>query len=79
MGKGTKVMRKSDGRKGVSTRDRDSDGEIKIRFDDDGSESRYINTSNVGTVAVTRPFSAGALHHARVVQRWADRHAHRQH
>ena len=47
MGKGTKVMRKSDGRKGVSTRDRDSDGEIKIRFDDDGSESGYINTSNV--------------------------------
>ena len=35
-GKGTTVMRKSDGRSGVSTMDRDSDGDIKIRFDDDG-------------------------------------------
>eukprot|EP01045_Picozoa_sp_COSAG04_P047726 COSAG04_NODE_17959_length_455_cov_0.710674_2_plen_103_part_01 len=26
---------------------RDGDGEIKIKFDNDGSESGYINTSNV--------------------------------
>eukprot|EP01045_Picozoa_sp_COSAG04_P046117 COSAG04_NODE_16524_length_496_cov_1.549118_1_plen_33_part_01 len=26
---------------------RDGDGDIKIKFDDDGSESGYINTSNV--------------------------------
>ena len=59
-GKGTKVKRKSDGRTGVSTRNRDSDGEIKIRFDDDGSESGYINTSNVWVLVTTTPSSTGA-------------------
>eukprot|EP01045_Picozoa_sp_COSAG04_P004561 COSAG04_NODE_200_length_20490_cov_33.582021_2_plen_3075_part_00 len=49
-GRGTKVKRKSDGRRGVSTMNRDSDGEIKIKFDDDGSESRYINTRHVWVV-----------------------------
>eukprot|EP01045_Picozoa_sp_COSAG04_P040337 COSAG04_NODE_11738_length_691_cov_2.081081_1_plen_167_part_10 len=46
-GKGTKVMRKSDGRRGVSTMDCDSDGEIKIKFDDDGSLSHYVKTGGV--------------------------------
>ena len=41
-GEGTEVVRKGDGRRGVSTRAADSDGDIKIRFDDDGSESGYI-------------------------------------
>ena len=41
---------KSDGRRGVSTRDRDGDGEIKVRFDDDGSESGYIRTDDVWAV-----------------------------
>ena len=51
-GKGTKVKRKSDRR--VSTMNRDSDGEIKIKFDDDGSESGYINTGNVWVLVTLR-------------------------
>ena len=57
-GRGTKVMRKSDGRGGVSTMDRDSDGEIRIRFDDDGSESSYINTRDVWALAASGPRAA---------------------
>eukprot|EP01045_Picozoa_sp_COSAG04_P025576 COSAG04_NODE_3382_length_2870_cov_2.066763_2_plen_112_part_00 len=37
----------------MSTRDRDGDGDIKIKFDNDGSESGYINTSNVWVLAQT--------------------------
>ena len=49
-GEGTAVMLKSDKTRGVSTMDRDDDGEILVRFDDDGSESDYINTDNVWVV-----------------------------
>ena len=51
---GTKVERKSDGRTGVSTMNRDGDGEIKIKFDSDGSESGYINTSDVCMLGAAR-------------------------
>ena len=50
-GKGTKVRRKSDGRCGVSTRDCDGDGDIKIKFDDGGSESGWIKTRDVLVVS----------------------------
>ena len=50
-GKGTPVMRKSDGRTGVSTMNRDSDGDIKIKFDDNGQESGYIKTRDVWVLA----------------------------
>eukprot|EP01045_Picozoa_sp_COSAG04_P011040 COSAG04_NODE_697_length_11055_cov_5.640471_8_plen_256_part_00 len=50
-GRGTRVALKSDGRSGVSTKNRDRDGEIKIKFDDDGSESSYISTSRVWVLA----------------------------
>ncbi len=46
-GEGTEVILKSDGRRGVSTMDRDRDGGIKVRFEDDGSESGYIKTDDV--------------------------------
>ena len=46
-GEGTVVMLKSDKRRGVSTTDRDGYGEIKVRFDDDGSESGVIKTDDV--------------------------------
>eukprot|EP01045_Picozoa_sp_COSAG04_P034944 COSAG04_NODE_7863_length_1055_cov_1.338912_2_plen_67_part_00 len=46
-GKGTKVLRKSDGRAGVSIMDRTSNGKIVICFDDDGSHSRRIHTGDV--------------------------------
>ena len=38
------MVRKSDGRAGVSTRDPDRDGEIKIRFDDDGGSGLVFKT-----------------------------------
>ena len=44
-GKGTAVMLKSDKRRGVSTKDRDDNGEIRVRFDD-GSED-WIKTDDV--------------------------------
>ena len=46
-GKGTKVVRKSDGRTGVSTMDHSEYGTIKIRFDDGGNQSDRIKTYNV--------------------------------
>ena len=46
-GEGTKVVRKSDCRAGVSTTDRSKYGTIEIRFDDDGSESDWISTGDV--------------------------------
>jgi hypothetical protein len=52
-GKGTPVIRKSDGRTGVSTMNRDSDGEIKIKFDDNGQESGYIKTHDVWVLATS--------------------------
>ena len=64
-GKGTKVVRKSDGRSGVSTRNHDSDGEIKIKFDDDGSESLSIQTNELCVAVAKRGrHSAGRAHRA---------------
>ena len=50
-GEGTVVMLKSDESRGVSTTDRDSAGEIKVRFDD-GSKSGYgwMKTDDVWAV-----------------------------
>ena len=45
-GKGTRVKRKEDGRIGVSNMNRDSDGDIKIKFGD-GSVSSYTKTRDV--------------------------------
>eukprot|EP01045_Picozoa_sp_COSAG04_P034289 COSAG04_NODE_7445_length_1127_cov_1.467899_1_plen_175_part_10 len=46
-GTNTKVMRKSDKRCGVSIRDADSDGDIKIKFNDNGSVSGWVKTRDV--------------------------------
>ena len=58
-GKGTKVMRKSDGRTGVSTMDRDSDGDIKMKFDDDGEISSYIKTRDVWVLPAAKMCQRG--------------------
>ena len=44
-GKGTAVVQRSDGRCGVSTQNEDT--YLRIRFDDDGSISDYVRTSDV--------------------------------
>ena len=51
-GKGTKVVRKSDGRAGDPTMGRDYYGQIAIRFDDDGSKSDFISTRDVWVLEV---------------------------
>eukprot|EP01045_Picozoa_sp_COSAG04_P005151 COSAG04_NODE_234_length_19155_cov_812.438707_7_plen_484_part_00 len=53
--KGTAVMLKSDKRRGVSTKDRDDNGEIRVRFDDDGSEKGWIKTDDVWAVDAKPP------------------------
>eukprot|EP01045_Picozoa_sp_COSAG04_P010975 COSAG04_NODE_691_length_11104_cov_6.949841_11_plen_272_part_00 len=63
-GEGTKVMVKSDRRRGVSTMAADGDGDITIRFDDDGRESGYIKTRNVSVAdhsAVEAALGSGAF------------------